>query len=124
MYTKKISKFCRNTSTITNTTFKNKVGSSLGAQQVKDLALPQLWGGLQLWGGFNPWLGNFYMPWVRPKNFKNLKNRNKANLSCSHWAKIELFETEDSWYEVHCTYQIIIYTHTSHILLKPLTHRK
>ena len=31
------------------------------AQQVKDLALPQLWCELRWRGGFTPWLGNFHI---------------------------------------------------------------
>ena len=51
-----------------NQTVKNnRLGSSLVAQQAKDLPLSLLWLGLQLWHGFNPWPRNFHMPWAWPK---------------------------------------------------------
>ena len=47
------------------------------AQQVKDLALPQLWPRLQLWHVFDPWLWNFHMLQVWPKNLKKKKKKKK-----------------------------------------------
>lgn len=54
-------------------------GSSLVAQQAKDLALPLLWLGSLLWLGlllchsFHSWPGNFRMLRVWPKQNKNKK---------------------------------------------------
>ena len=42
------------------------MGSSLVAQQVKDLALSVQWPGSLLWCGFDPWPRNFCMPWAWP----------------------------------------------------------
>ena len=42
------------------------------AQQVKDLALPQLWRRLQLRLRFDPWPWNIHMLWVRPKKKKKM----------------------------------------------------
>ena len=55
------------------TTPKQGIGSSLMAQQVKDLLLPQLWHKLQLWHRFDPWPGNFHMPVVAKKKKKKGK---------------------------------------------------
>ena len=50
-------------------------GSSLVAQQVKDLALPLLWCGFSLWSG------NFYMPWTLPTPPPPKKNLKGTYLS-------------------------------------------
>ena len=42
-------------------------------QQVKDLALPQLWHRLPLWLRFDPWPGTFHMPWVQLKKKKKIR---------------------------------------------------
>ena len=47
--------------------FKSTRGSSLVAQQVKDLALSLLQLRLPPWCGFDPWPGNFCMPKAQPK---------------------------------------------------------
>ena len=54
-------------------TWKWGRGSSLVVQQLKDLALPELWHRLQLCHGFVPWLGNFHMLWGLPEKKKGLK---------------------------------------------------
>ena len=44
------------------------------AQWVRDLALPQLWLGLQLWLESDPWPGKFICPRVAKKENKKEKN--------------------------------------------------
>jgi len=46
---------------------KGAKGSSLVAQQLKDLALSLLWLWLLLWCVFNPWPRIFRMLWVQPR---------------------------------------------------------
>ena len=46
---------------------KRSAGSSLAAQEVKDLAGLQLWYRPQVQWGFNSWPGNFHMLWMWPK---------------------------------------------------------
>ena len=47
-------------------TVEAHVQSSAWLNELKDLALPQLWYRSQLWFILNPWPGNFYMPQVEP----------------------------------------------------------
>jgi len=51
-----------------------KRGSSLAAQQVKDLALSLLWLRSLLWHRLNPWPRNFRMPQAQLKGKKKRKN--------------------------------------------------
>ena len=57
--------------------YKTQMQNSLGAQPVKDLALPrqQLWS--LLWHWFDPWPGNFHRPQVRPKKKIIIKQKKK-----------------------------------------------
>ena len=56
-----------------NNHFKERsLGSSLWAQQVKDLALSLLSLWLLLWYRFYPWPGNFCMLRAQPKNKRKL----------------------------------------------------
>ena len=47
-------------------------------QEVKDLALAQLWPRLQLQQGFSPWLRNFCMLQVQAKKKTKTKTKNKT----------------------------------------------
>ena len=54
---------------------KMTIGVPTVVQQVKVLALLQLWHRLQLWLGFSPWPKNFHRPWVQPKEKKRERER-------------------------------------------------
>ena len=62
-------------------------GSSLVVQQVKDLALLQLWQRPQPQCKFDPWLKNFHMLWACPphpqKKKKKKKTKNHQTKRCS-----------------------------------------
>ena len=45
-------------------------------QWVKDPALQQVWQRLQI-RGFDPWPGNFFMPWMWPKEKENKTKHGK-----------------------------------------------
>ena len=47
------------------------MGSSLVAQQVKDLVLSLQWPRLLLWCGFHPWPRDFHMPEAQLKTNKS-----------------------------------------------------
>ena len=47
------------------------------AQQVKDLALPQLWHRSQLWLGFHPWPRNFHVLQRYPEKKRKEKRKEK-----------------------------------------------
>ena len=66
-----------------------KAGIPTVAQQVKDLAVPQLWHRSQLRIRFDPWPRNFHMSWVQPKEREREKERLKINYLSIHHKKLE-----------------------------------
>ena len=62
-------------------------GSSLVAQEVKDLALSQLWSRFQPWHGLHPLSRNFHILRVRQKRQKEKKGRKDIT---HYQGKIEL----------------------------------
>ena len=67
------------------------VGHSLVVQQVKDLALPQLWHRLQQWCGFNTWFRNCCVP----------RMQSKTTTKCTVW----LMRSERSFSRKHSAFR-------------------
>lgn len=78
-YFSELPSLLRNNCNSPGSEFKTLRGSSLVAQQAKDLALSPQQLGSPLWRGFSPWPGNFHKLQVQPKN--KTKQKKKTNKS-------------------------------------------
>ena len=67
------------------------------AQQVKDMAWPQLWLRSHLWLRFNPWPGNFHMLWVQPTK----QNKTLICSSKQPWITGQLISLASFWETIY-----------------------